>query len=135
MFQLVYTSAASPPFSPADVADILKVSREKNLHHGITGVLLYKSGSVIQLLEGEEAPVRQLYANIQRDRRHRDVTLIYTRSVLAREFPEWTMGYNCVEIGWNEQPDGFNPVFHQPGSLSGAGRGAAVLRTFVETTR
>jgi hypothetical protein len=135
MFQLVYSSMTWPLFTKEDVADILSISRNKNRQHDITGVLLYKSGSVIQLLEGAEPAVRQLYTNIQRDPRHRDFTLIYTRTIAAREFPDWTMGFNCVEVNWEPQGDGFNPVFHRPDHLKPTGRGAAVLKTFIDTTR
>lgn len=135
MFQLVYSSMASPLFTKEDVENILQVSREKNREHGITGVLLYKSGSVVQVLEGREAAVRQLYTNIERDRRHRDVTLIYTHQISRREFSDWTMGFNCVELAWEKRPEGFNPVFHQPEKLTGTGRGAAVLKTFVDSTK
>ena len=137
MFQLVYTSMARSLFGKADIEHIVAVSREKNLQHGITGVLLYKSGSIVQILEGEEADVRQLYANIQKDRRHLNVALIYTQTMEKREFPEWTMGFNCVEVEWvHTPPDGFNPVFHRlDNELKVSGRGTAMLRTFVQTIR
>ena len=135
MFQLAYASLAWPPFSKADVENILTVSRQKNREHGITGVLLYTSGSVVQVLEGEEADVRQLYTNIERDSHHSETTEIYTRTIGAREFPDWTMGFNCVELSWEKHPEGFNPVFHEPGRLKASGRGTAVLKSFLESNR
>lgn len=136
MFQLVYASAAWVPFTQTVIEDILLVSRTKNLEHGVTGVLLYKSGLIVQVLEGEEAGVRRLYANIERDRRHYDVTTIYTRPIEAREFPGWTMGFNCVEVQVNNPPYGFSPIFQRADVLAEAnGRGARMLKAFAATTR
>jgi hypothetical protein len=136
MFQLIYSSAARVPFTRADIENVLTVSREKNPLHGITGVLLYKSGSIIQVLEGEEEAVRRLYGLIRNDPRHREVTTIYTRMLDEREFPDWTMGFNCVEFEMQRTPVGFNPVFHRRAVVDQAvGRGASLVRTFVATTR
>lgn len=136
MFQLVYSSTARALFTAADIKDILAVSREKNQFHGITGMLLYKLGSVVQVLEGEEPAVRQLYANIEKDRRHRDVTLIYTQPIARREFAEWTMGFHSAEFEFETPPAGFNPIFQTTNQLAGIdGRGAALLRTFVDVTK
>lgn len=137
MFQLVYTSTARSLFTPEDISHILEVSRTKNQEHGITGVLLYKSGSIVQVLEGDEAAVRRLYANIGQDPRHWNVATVFTRDIAHREFPAWTMGFNCVELEWPQPlPAGFNPIFHREHPQRPvAGRAASLLRTFVETVR
>lgn len=61
MFRIVYTSTASVPFSTAELADLLKSARDNNQRHDITGMLLYKDNNFIQILEGPEQAVRDLY--------------------------------------------------------------------------
>jgi hypothetical protein len=136
MIQLVYTSMARPRFTKADIEALLAVSREKNREHGITGVLLYRSGSIVQVLEGEEPAVRRLYTNILGDSRHQNAAVIYTRTIETREFPDWTMGFNCVEVEWwRERPDGFNPIFHRLEGPGASGRAEAALRAFIDKVR
>ncbi len=61
MFSLTYVSSAVRPFAEDELADLLAVSRQNNARLGITGMLLYKDGNFMQVLEGEEAEVRTLY--------------------------------------------------------------------------
>jgi len=73
MFSLVYVSSAVTPFSSTELADLLTVSHQNNLPAGITGMLLYKDGNVMQVLDGEEPAVLELYTRIGRDPRYRGV--------------------------------------------------------------
>jgi hypothetical protein len=108
MIQLVYVSSACRPFSHEDIEDILTVSRRNNAHHNITGVLLYKSGAVIQVLEGPDEIVRERFEVIRADGRHERVTLIYDQPLAEREFPDWTMGFRLMETNFSSAPDGYN---------------------------
>ena len=92
-FFLVYVSSATTLPSPADLVDLLKQSRETNLKLGITGMLLYKDGSFMQVLEGEENAVRSLYNKIERDPRHRNLIILTQGALLKRQFQDWSMGF------------------------------------------
>jgi hypothetical protein len=94
LVRLLYASRTTAPIDEALVASILERSREANLEHGITGVLCSASpGSVfLQLIEGGRAAVNALYANIVRDLRHQDVTLLDYAEVSERRFASWRMG-------------------------------------------
>lgn len=58
-------------------------------------MLLYKDGEFMQILEGEEQTVKDLYAKVWEDPRHRMVNLIIERPVEKRSFGEWSMGF-CI---------------------------------------
>ena len=92
MFCLVYASAGVSNWSPEQVQDMLIGFREKNASLDVTGMLLYKEGSFLQALEREEAVVRDLYATIEGDDRHQQVTLIIEFPVETRSFSDWSMG-------------------------------------------
>ena len=93
MLQLVYVSSAIELFSSHDLLALLEQSRAKNVRAGITGLLLYKDGNFMQLLEGPEAAVRELYAAIRRDARHHGIILLLEGTVEEREFPDWAMAF------------------------------------------
>ncbi|WP_295881696.1 BLUF domain-containing protein [uncultured Thiohalocapsa sp.] len=133
IFQLCYLSNATRDMQREDLVDLLSVSRRKNEALGITGLLLYSGDRFIQLLEGEEAAVRELYALISKDERHRDVTLVYEEHVQARTCPDWTMGFQAMpESEWLEFPSpdgserGLRPM------LESMSRAKAVLRSVAE---
>lgn len=93
MHQVIYVSAATQLFSKAELLQLLTLVREKNQRLAVTGMLLYKDGDFIQLLEGEESVVKQVLDKIKVDRRHRYVTVILENDVESRLFPDWSMGF------------------------------------------
>ena len=71
--------------------------REKNLRRKVTGLLLYKQGSFMQALEGEEDTVRGLYGRICGDPRHHDVSTLAEIGVAERQFPDWSMKFEVLK--------------------------------------
>jgi hypothetical protein len=94
LVRLLYASRSTGAIDEELVASILERSRAANAEHGITGILCtYSPGNVfLQVLEGGRDAVNALYANIVRDARHRDVTLLDYAEVAERRFPGWRMG-------------------------------------------
>jgi Sensors of blue-light using FAD len=97
MFFMAYVSSAAKRFSHVELVELLTQSREKNAKLGITGMLLYKDGNFMQVLEGEEAVVRELLASIWKDERHHGIITIMEEVREEREFPEWSMGFYDLE--------------------------------------
>ena len=96
---LVYVSTATRPMRDLDLAELLSQSRDRNRRNNVTGMLLYKDRRFIQLLEGHEEDVREIFESIRHDARHRNVELLWLRYVQFRDFPDWTMGFlNADEL-------------------------------------
>jgi hypothetical protein len=93
MFHLVYVSSAVKPFSKAELVELLKEARENNERLDVTGMLLYRDGNFMQVLEGEEPVVRDLYAKIERDPRHEGGIILLEETLKRRQFGEWSMGF------------------------------------------
>lgn len=93
MFELVYTSTARPHLSQSDLREILSRSRGANARDGITGILLWHHGAFLQVLEGEESAVENLFAAIQRDNRHHDLKLVSRLFIVKRGFEDWSMNF------------------------------------------
>jgi len=89
----MYASRATAAPADADLAAILKTSRDHNPAEGITGLLCFTDGVFVQVLEGGRDAVNARYHQIVQDRRHRDVILLSYEEITEREFPGWTMGH------------------------------------------
>jgi hypothetical protein len=99
MRQLLYVSDTQPDLAAGVLDDILTASRRNNAMMGITGLLLYIDGGFLQMLEGEERTVRELYSRVAADRRHSGLRLMLDREVGERAFPGWSMGFErpCMD--------------------------------------
>ena len=93
MRQLLYVSSAPRNITPATLDRILAASRANNALLGITGLLIYIDGGFLQILEGDERVVRELYMRISTDRRHWETRLLLDREVTSRAFTGWCMGF------------------------------------------
>jgi hypothetical protein len=93
LYQLVYVSSAVKPFSPDELIALLESSRRRNTKAGVSGLLLYHDGNIIQLLEGAESVVRSTHARISRVSRHHGVITLLQGYVQERTFPDWSMGF------------------------------------------
>ena len=69
--QVIYISRPTH-FDHLVVDDILTKSRAKNPAAGITGNLIYHADLFLQLLEGPQSAVNELYEKILADNRHAD---------------------------------------------------------------
>jgi acylphosphatase len=97
MLAIVYISSAVPLLSNADLTALLEQSRQKNAELEITGILLYRDGDVMQLLEGPEEAVKKLVQTIYADPRHRSVIQLLERKISHRTFPDWSMKFENLD--------------------------------------
>ena len=93
---LTYTSSATDLLSVAQLVELIEQIRPKNERLGVTGLLLYSGGSVIQTLEGTSYAVYQVFDAIRADPRHDDVRIVERRYVDDRSFATWSMGFRNV---------------------------------------
>ena len=94
---VLYRSQAVHPFGEQELTALLEESRAWNQVHGITGLLCYNEGHFVQLIEGAPEQVYQLYARIQRDPRHRQVTTLSDAAEAQRFFADWQMAFVNAE--------------------------------------
>ncbi len=116
IYKLVYVSSASKPMSQGEILELLEISRQNNFLLDVTGILLCYEGNFFQLLEGEKETVKDLYAKISEDGRHRGVIRIFSEVAEEREFPNWSMGYKLVDGSWDHEfREGLNDIFKNGG--------------------
>jgi hypothetical protein len=93
----LYVSSATNLYSRAELDRILTTSRRNNTAWAISGMLLYKDGNLMQLLEGEKRAVNGLFGRIERDPRHHDLTMIWQGTEDRRQFPGWSMAFRDLD--------------------------------------
>lgn len=93
MLSFIYISASVGLLSEEELLKILKVSRGNNASKQITGMLLYKGGNFMQVLEGPDDAVNELYEKIKKDSRHHGVSVISKEQIQTRQFPNWEMAF------------------------------------------
>lgn len=103
--RLIYVSTAAVPISPDLLDDILVTARTRNAQSGITGLLCVVGNHFMQLLEGPEAAVNNVFESIRHDKRHKDVMIIHTEASCHRQFPDWAMGFAQTTGAWAEAND------------------------------
>ena len=96
MFELTYRSVALNKINSVEITKILNISREFNLKNNITGCLLFYKNEFVQILEGEQDVIEKLYAKIEKDKRHSNVTLIAKKVKNERTFKNWAMAYHEI---------------------------------------
>jgi Sensors of blue-light using FAD len=98
VFELIYVSRANPALMSRGVRQNLRIQAQiKNARHGITGLLLYSNGLIMQVLQGDESVVRACYGLIAEDNRHREVEVMRAQMIPARTFAEWSMALIDIE--------------------------------------
>ncbi len=94
LYQLIYRSKASQPFTQEELVALLGTARTFNTERDITGILLYGYNHFIQLLEGDDEVVRELYFHrIYRDPRHHSLKILQEGFVKKRLFSQWAMTF------------------------------------------
>ena len=95
---LIYVSQAVKPFAQKQLKELLDQSRARNAQDGITGLLVYRlnpdfdRGNFLQVLEGPDAVVGEVWRRIAGDRRHHTVVMIEEGKIESRMFADWAMG-------------------------------------------
>ena len=131
---LIYTSAAAPGIGAPDLKTILQAARTKNSHLSITGMLLHTAGSFFQVLEGDESTLLKMFASINSDPRHLNVTRIIHEPIAKRAFGDWTMGFSDIELSEVASITGFSDFFQSGNSSTNplSGRAQKLLSAFAQ---
>lgn len=108
IFSLVYVSEGTHSYSAHDLQQILTKARETNSKLGISGMLLFKGGNFLQVLEGDREKVMTLFDKIVRDSRHHRVTVLFKGESEQRDFPDWSMGFHDLDSPDTKKIPGFS---------------------------
>ncbi|NLF95364.1 MAG: family 3 adenylate cyclase [Candidatus Riflebacteria bacterium] len=103
MKRITYISRPCKAMSDSEVQAISDHCYVRNRENQITGVLLYFCGLFFQTIEGDDAKIDQLFAQIRKDRRHQDVLCLKMEAGnIVRMFPDWSMKYINLDTNVEE---------------------------------
>jgi hypothetical protein len=108
LFTLVYVSVATKEMSDDDLMSLLEQSKTFNKANGLKGLLLYKARFFIQVLEGEENIIDDLFERIKLDTRHFNVLRILKKPIIKRSFEQWAMGFKSANLDKLKQMPSFS---------------------------
>ena len=90
--QVIYVSEKTDTSSDS-LTDIYDISQKNNSESGISGCLLIGSNSYLQLLEGPDSAVENLYSKIKMDSRHKKVKKLFEQHIEEKSFSSWSMKF------------------------------------------
>jgi hypothetical protein len=91
--RMAWSSVPSPSFSAAHLNEIVAPSRRNNERNDLSGMLLFTGAHFLEILEGDESALDELWPCLERDKRHCDLVRIGDELCADRWFPEWMMAY------------------------------------------
>jgi hypothetical protein len=140
LHQIIYVSTAEAALTEEALLELLSESQKRNAAREITGLLLHSDGNIIQIIEGPESAAKELYTKISADKRHRGVTLMSSRRIERRDFPNFKMGFKRTHSQTLEAHiPNFSKIVDErhlsEEELKGASKRVSIfLKTFARTT-
>lgn len=119
MLSLCYVSASTQRMTDSQLLTLLKECRKNNERIGITGLLLYNGkGTFMQVLQGEDQSVCELFDHITKDTRHQRVHCIGKKPIDKRDFPSWRMGFRSLNDASLQSLDSFSQFLNTDDDLT-----------------
>lgn len=106
--QILYFSNEAFAMNDGDLHGLRGESLTNNSLFGVTGLLLYVDRIFVQVIEGPDAAIGQLYTNIRQDERNKEVVEMFDRGIDARAFPAWSMGFHSPGAAERNADAGFH---------------------------
>ncbi|MFJ6001361.1 BLUF domain-containing protein [Arthrobacter sp. NPDC092385] len=131
LLSIVYASTAAQLFDDVELSALLASSRENNARAHLTGMLLYRSGRFLQVIEGPADVLRERMSIIAADPRHLDVRVLLRETIDERQFPDWTMAYEPASDVAAEDIPGFRTTFADIGGEDDPQGSVAALRELI----
>ncbi len=78
-------------YSNQNLKNIIETSQKNNPSRDVTGCLISGTNTYLQLLEGPDNSVDELYTKIKTDNRHENIDKLVEEVVETRLFKSWSM--------------------------------------------
>ena len=88
-----YLSQSKLDWTDEAIDELLERSKRNNATRKITGAMIYANGYFMQLIEGPQIAVDELYSAIETDPRHEVLSLLHNQEIKDRHFSDWAMEY------------------------------------------
>lgn len=100
MKRVIYVSKTDYRMTDDELDALLLHVWQRNKIEGISGLLVYKAQSFLQVIEGQDASVDRVVERVLQDPRHHDITILSNCTAGGpdqRVFPGWCMGFRRTD--------------------------------------
>jgi hypothetical protein len=113
--RLIYLSngITETEFSKEALDALLVKARKNNMRLDVTGLLLYRKGNFLHILEGPEQAIQKVFRKIEDDPRHTGLLKLLDESIEERAFVSWFMGYRDLSKTIPSEYPGFDYILNQ----------------------
>lgn len=129
MYTLVYISNAIQLFEERELEELFASTKASNSLKNITGILLYRDGTFMQIMEGNQEDVEKLFKTIERDPRHNNILRILQRNIEKPLFSHYQTGFSVFKN--YKELDNFEIFLKQHENSSHANSILALLTPFL----
>lgn len=91
LYQLSYFSKECGDFDKTSLDMLRDQASAFNELSEITGLLMYKNGYFVQIIEGSKEELNKLYTKIENDERHNIIRSKVLKKIKKRSFIDWSM--------------------------------------------
>jgi hypothetical protein len=135
MYRIIYMSSSVKLLEENEIDSLLKHSRRSNINYDITGVLLYIEGDFLQVIEGEEDVITNLFEKIKKDSRHKGIICLFSENVKEKQFSDWSMGFHITNYKKLIKDTGFDTLSRIELANIEDKTASILLNTFIKSHR
>ena len=135
VLSITYFSSATRLLGDVELLGLLEECRARNTASDITGIMLYRGGNFVQVLEGPEEAVRKTFRRIEADPRHTGMLVTLEQRVDERDFPEWSMGFGNVSDADVADVPGYSDYLRRHPSLQELGERRSQVHLLLQVFR
>lgn len=97
MYRLIYVSSTTRPLALDEMLERAKHAKAHGEKLGITGLHVYRNGNNFSVIEGDEAAVKERYADACSSNMHKDQAILSEGEIQGREFDDWKFSYDSAD--------------------------------------
>jgi uncharacterized protein YozE (UPF0346 family) len=139
LYRIAFVSTALKLFDRMELLGILQQCRERNVRVEITGLLLYRDGQFMQILEGRERAVKEEFVRISQRPEHYGIMVLVEEHIEQRHFADWSMAYQDLDWPKESNVPGYSQFLNTPlteaGFVANPSRCEKILHLFKKNIR
>jgi len=101
---LCYVSNSNMNFTNKDLDQLFNITKKNNLKLNITGVLIFNNGNFLQIMEGDEKKISNLYLKISLDKKHSNLIKLIEKPITERMFEDYGTGFSVIKDRKKQKP-------------------------------
>lgn len=95
LYSICYVSSANN-LSANSLEKLFFETEQNNSRLNMSGLLIYNNGNFLQILEGENVHINNLFSKIKKDDRHRSIIKLIDTPIEERVFDNYNVGFLIV---------------------------------------